>query len=130
MGIKRRKILHWFQFRRQNWNKTHDKKVIIKKLLFCKFFEITFYWCTFSQFHLQIWNKHKILLFFVPILTYLRGKNLACILKKIFSVKIGQNGYQNAQNFILIPNLKTKLRKRAQIKIYLEITGKRAVFCE
>ena len=53
---------------------------------------------------------------------------MACILKKIFSVKIGQNGYQNAQNFILIPNLKMKLRKRAQIKIYLEKTIKRAVF--
>ena len=53
-----------------------------------------------------------------------------CILEKIISVKIGQNGYQNAQNFILIPNLKTKLRKRAQIKIYLEKTSKRAVFCE
>ena len=49
-------------------------------------------------------------------------------MKKIFSVKIGQNGYQNAQNFILIPNLKKKLKKRAQIKIYLEKTSKWAVF--
>jgi hypothetical protein len=106
------------------------KKLLSKNCFFASFFEITFYWCTFSQFHLQIWNKHKILRFLVPILTYLRKKNLACILKKIFSVKIGQNGYQNAQNFILIPNLKTKLRKRAQIKIYLEKTSKRAVFCE
>ena len=48
----------------------------------------------------------------------------------MYSVKIGQNGYQNAQNFILIPNLKTKLRKRAQIKIHLEKTSKRAVFGE
>ena len=51
-------------------------------------------------------------------------------IKKIVSVKIGQNGYQNAQNFILIPNMKTKLRISAKIKIYLEITSKRAVFCE
>ena len=55
---------------------------------------------------------------------------MACILEKIFSVKIGQNGYLNVQSFILIPNLKTKLRKSAQIKIYLEKTGKRAVFGE
>ena len=54
---------------------------------------------------------HKILRFWVPILTYLREKNLDCILEKIISVKIGQNGYKNVQNFILIPNLKTKLRK-------------------
>jgi len=42
-------------------------------------------------------------------------------------LKLGQNGYQNAQNFIIIPNMKTKLRK---IKIYLEKTSKMAVFCE
>ena len=41
-----------------------------------------------------------------------------------------QNGYQNAQNFILIPNLKTKLRKSVQINIYREKTSKIAVFCE
>ena len=29
-----------------------------------------------------------------------------------------QFGYQNEQNFMLIPNLKTKLRKSAQMKIY------------
>ena len=50
-------------------------------------------------------------------------------MKKIFSVKIGQIGYQNAQNFILIPNLKTKLKRKAQIKIYLEKTSETAVFC-
>ena len=106
------------------------KKLLSKNSFFASFFEITFYWFTFSQFHLQIWNKHKILRFLIPILTYLRKRNCGCILKKIFSVKIGQNGYQNAQNFILIPNLKTKLRKSVQIKIYLEKTSKRAVFCE
>ena len=60
----------------------------------------------------------------------LEEKKLWLYFEKIFSVKIGQNGYQNAQNFILIPNLKTKLRKSVQIKIYLEKTSKRAVFCE
>ena len=83
------------------------QKSYSQKLLFCQFFKITFYWCTFSQFHLQIWNKHKILSFLIPVLNNLREKNLGCILKKIISVKIGQNGYQNTQNFILIPNLKT-----------------------
>ena len=69
-----------------------------------------------------IWNENKILRILVPILTYLRIKSygLYCMLRKNFCVKIGQNGYQNAQNFILIPNLKTKLRKSAQVKIYLE----------
>ena len=51
-------------------------------------------------------------------------------MEKIISVNIGQNGYRNAQNFILIPILKTKLKKSAQIKIYLEKTSKRTVFCE
>jgi len=54
-----------------------------------------------------------------------KKKKMDCILEKIISVKIGQNGYQNSQNFILIPNMKTKLRK---IKIYLEKTSKRTVF--
>ena len=34
--------------------------------------------------------------------------------------EIGQYGYQNVQNFILIPNLKTKLKKRATIESYLK----------
>ena len=46
-------------------------------------------------------------------------------MEKIIIVKIGQNGYQNAQNFILIPNLKTKFRN---IKIYLEKPIKRQFF--
>jgi len=50
----------------------------------------------------------------------LRKINLGCILKKIFIVIIGQNGYQNAQICNLIPNLKMKLRKSAQIKIHVE----------
>jgi len=54
-------------------------------------------------------------------------RNWASFWKKIFSVKIGQNGYQNAQNFILIPNLKMKLRK---MKSCIENTNKRAGFCE
>jgi len=41
----------------------------------------------------------------------MRKKVVGCMLRKIFCVKIGQNGYQNAQNFILFPNLKMKLRK-------------------
>ena len=130
MGAKRHKILHRLQIRRQNWKKNAWQKSYSKKLFFASFLKIPFYLCTFSQCHLQIWNKHKILRFLVPIpvLTYLREKKLGCILNKIFSVKIGQNGYQNVQNFIFIPNLKMKLRKSVQIKIYLEKTSKRAVF--
>ena len=52
-------------------------------------------------------------------MTYMRKKDFGFILRKIFSVKICQNGYQNAQNFKLVINLKTKLRKSAQIKIYI-----------
>jgi len=37
MGTKRRKILHWFQIRRQNWKKAHDKKVILKNCFFISF---------------------------------------------------------------------------------------------
>ena len=74
--------------------KRMTKKLFSKNCSFVSFLKITFYWCTFSQFHLPIWNKHKILRFLIPILTYLREKkNFACISKKIFSVKIGQNGY-------------------------------------
>ena len=50
------------------------------------------------------------------------------MLRKIFCVKIGENGYQNEQNFMLISNLKTKLRKSAPIKSYLKKTTKKAVF--
>ena len=38
--------------------------------------------------------------------------------KETFFLHIGQYGYQKTQNFMLIPNLKTKLRKSALIKSY------------
>jgi len=57
-------------------------------------------------------------------------KRFRCISRKIFCVKIGKNGYQNAQNFMLIPILKTKLRKNSQRKFYFLKTSKRAVFWE
>jgi len=39
------------------------------------------------------------------------------MLRKIFCVEIGQNGYQNAQNYILLPNLKMKLRKSGKVEV-------------
>ena len=38
--------------------------------------------------------------------------------QETFFLHIGQYGYQKTQNFMLIPNLKTKLRKSALIKSY------------
>jgi len=52
--------------------KNARKKSYSQKTGFLLVFRITFYWCTFSLFHLQIWNKHKILRFLVPILNYLK----------------------------------------------------------
>jgi len=84
--------------------------------------------CTFSQFRHQIWNKHNILRFLVPILTYLRKKVFCCILRKILSAQIGQYGYQNEQNFMLISNLKTKLRKSAPMRNYLKKNYQKSSF--
>ena len=60
----------------------HEKKVIIKKLLFISFLKITFYRSTFSQFHLQIWNKHKILRFFGTHIDLFDEKKFQLYLKK------------------------------------------------
>jgi hypothetical protein len=38
--------------------------------------------------------------------------------QKTVFLQIGQYGDQKMQNFMLIPNLKTKLRKKVQIKSY------------
>ena len=95
------------------------KKLFSKNCFFDSFFKLTFYQCTFSQFLLQIWNKHKILQFLAPILNYLR-KNL--------SAQIGQCGYENEQNFMLISNLKTKLRKSAPMRSYLKKNYQKSSF--
>ena len=87
-----------------------------KNCPFASFFKINLY---FSQFRLQSWNENKILRILVPILTYFNTKyyfqNTA---KFFFSPQIGQYGYQKTQNFMLIPNLRMKLRKSAPIKSY------------
>jgi len=49
---------------------------------------------------------------------------------KTFYPHIGQYGYQKTQNFMLIPNLKMKLRKSAPIKSYLKKNSKKADFVE
>ena len=97
--------------------KMHAKKLFSKNCFFASFLQKTFYWCNFSQFHLQIWSKHKILCFWYPYWPIWGKKVLGCMLKKIFCVKIGQNGSQKAQNFILIPNLKMKLRKNGKVEV-------------
>jgi len=53
-----------------------------QKTAFLSIFEITFYLCTISQFHLQIWNKHIILRFVVLILTYMRKKSFGLYVEK------------------------------------------------
>ncbi len=75
---------------------------------------------TFSQLHLQIWNKNKILRILVPILTYFNTKYFSqhTVHPKTFYPQIGQNGYQKMQNFMLIPNLKMKLRKSPLYWLY------------
>ena len=74
MDTKRRKILPDSNSEGKIEKKRMTKKFFSKSGSFASFLKITFYQCTFSQFHLQIWNKHKILRFLVPILTYLRKK--------------------------------------------------------
>ena len=43
--------------------KNHDKKVILKKLFFANFLKITFYWFTFSQFHIRFGISIKFCVF-------------------------------------------------------------------
>ena len=47
---------------------------------------------------------------------------------KTFFPHIGQYGYQKTQNFMLIPNLKMKLRKSALIKSYFKNWSKKQFF--
>ena len=63
-------------------NNRMTKKLFPKNCFFASFLKITFNECTFSQFRLQIWNKHKILRFLVPILTYFKKKVFSSIKKK------------------------------------------------
>ena len=90
--------------------KHSTKKLFTKNCPFASFFKINLY---FSQFRLQIWNENKILRILVPILTYFNTKYFSqhTVHPKTFYPQIGQNGYQKMQNFMLIPNLKMKLRK-------------------
>jgi len=93
------------------------KKLLSKNSFFASFLKITFYWFTFSQFHLQIWNKHKILRFLIPILTYLRKKNFGCILKKIFSVKIGQKWVPKCAEFYSHSKSEDEIEKNCTNKL-------------
>ena len=49
---------------------------------------------------------------------------------KSFFLQIGQYGYEKMQNFMLIPNLKTKFKKSVPLKSYLKKTIKKAVGLE
>jgi len=100
--------------------KTLNQKFFSKNCPFASFFKINLYLCTFSQFCLQIWNKNKILSILVPILTYFNTKYFVLNTAQHFfsSNTVGQYGYQKTLNFMLIPNLKMKLRKSALIKSY------------
>ena len=110
------------------FKKTLYLKVIHKNCPFACFFKINLYLHTFSQFRLQIWNENKILRILVPILTYLNTKYFFQKQAKFFFPQIGQYGYQKTQNFMLIPNLKIKLRKSEPIKSNFKKTSKKAVF--
>ena len=45
--------------RRKNSEK--HKKVIMEEPFFASLFKVTFYWCKFSQFFLQIWSENSAL---------------------------------------------------------------------
>ena len=108
--------------------KSSTKRLFTQNCSFASFFQINLYLCPFSLFRLQIWNENKILRILVPILTYFNTKFFFKIQAKFFFPQIGQYGYQKTQNFMLIPNLKMKLRKSTPIKSYLKKTCKKTVF--
>jgi len=75
MGTKKSTILHWFQIRRQNWKKLHDKKVISQKYAFWflinNFFTISsldleLAWnSAFFGTHIDLYEEKSFLLYFV-----------------------------------------------------------------
>jgi len=105
--------------------KHSTKKLITQNCHFASFFKIKLY---FSQFRLQIWNDNKILRILVPILTYFNKKFFFPKYSPFFS-QVGQYGYPKTQNFMLIPNVKMKLRKKStNEKLFLKKTCKTTVF--
>ena len=66
----------------------------------------------------------------IPILTYFNTKYFFQNTAQIFFSQVGQYGYQKTQNFMLIPNLKMKLRKIEPIKSYLKIKLAKIQFFE
>ena len=84
MGAKIRRILRWFKIRRQNGKKRMAKELLSKNSFLQVFFKIYFYWFTFLNFWLPIWNQRKILQILVPILTYLKKKGCLFYFVKIF----------------------------------------------
>jgi hypothetical protein len=90
MGIKKRRILSWFQIRWCRLKQMPPKKARAKKL--CKFWVFSFL-CIFPCFllltfvrgiseswHQQIWNQHKILRFLIPILIFFKKKSFWVII--------------------------------------------------
>ena len=100
-------------------------KLFTKNCPFASCFKINLY---FSQIRLQIWNENKILRILVPILTYFNTNYFFQNTVQIFFSQVGQYGYPKTQNFMLIPNLKMKLRKSAPIKSYFKKLAKKQFF--
>ena len=86
--------------------KRTTKKLLSNNCFFVSFLKITFYRFTFSQFHLQIWNKHKILRFLVGThIDLFEEKKFQLYLKKILGspllygfVSVGETQYIHAQS--------------------------------
>ncbi len=84
MGIKKRRILCWFQIRWCRLKQMPLKKLAPKNYAnleffrFCAFFRgfllLTFVRGISESRHQQIWNQHKILRFFIPILIFFKKK--------------------------------------------------------
>ena len=108
--------------------KRHDKKIIIEKLLFCQILKNNFSLVHFFSISSYIWKKHKTPRILVPILTYFNTKYFFQKTGQIFFPQIGQCGFQKTQNFMLIPNLKMKLRKGALITSYFKKLPKKQFF--
>ena len=67
--------------------------------------QITFYWCLFSQFCLWIWNQCKILRFLVPIFTYLKKKQISDQFWKNIPL-VGETQYTNRLCKVISKNCK------------------------
>ncbi len=82
MGIKKRRILCWFQIRWCRLKQMPSKKARAKKLgefwvfsflcIFSWFFAFNFFMGISESRHQRIWNQHKILRFLIPILIFFK----------------------------------------------------------